>query len=577
MMLHVVTKIKTSSALRLCMDEALKNQLYYGDNLEVLRLHVKDESVDLIYLDPPFKSNQDYNILFAEHNGTMSMAQIKAFEDTWTWSQESMDAYHSVVEKGGKVSDVMQGLYKFLGNSDMMAYLAMMCPRLIEMHRVLKKTGSIYLHCDPTSSHYLKVLIDSIFRPENFQCEIVWKRTSAHSDSSTMGRTHDVILLYTKTDKFIWNPIFQAYDEKYLSTHYRYFDKDGRRYRTDNLTAKGLRGGGYEYTWKGIKGLWRCPIETMQKLEENGRIHYTKSGTPEIIRFLGEGVSLQDVWTDIPPINSQAAERLGFPTQKPEKLLERIIKSSSNEEDIVLDPFCGCGTTIAVAQHLNRKWLGIDITHLAITLIKIRLQDSYGKDVQYEVIGEPVTHTDAIELAKQDPYQFQWWALGLVGARPIEQKKGSDKGIDGRIIFFEKVGDQTPKQIIISVKSGNVSPSHIRDLIGVIQREKAEIGVYITLNEPTKDMISEATTAGYYKPELLGGEQYPKLQILTIEELLKGKTIKCPPFVKHQAGNITFKKAPISKPKKGDNSKQSNLPIGHPSPVSEQPLPSPDD
>ncbi len=525
------------------------NVLYYGDNLDILRRYIEKESVDLIYLDPPFKSEQDYNVLFAEKNGSNSKSQIKAFEDTWIWDEAALEAYAEMVEHGPqKVSQTLQGFRTFLGPSDMLAYLSMMAPRLVELRRVLKPTGSIYLHCDPTASHYLKVLLDAVFGPVNFRNEIVWKRTSAHSDSGTCGKTHDILLLYTKTAEFTWNKQYQLYDQSYIESHYRYVDESGRRYRTDNLTAGGLKGGGYEYEWNGVKKVWRCPRETMTKLDKEGRIHYTKSGTAEYIRYLDEmpGVPLQDNWVDIPPINPQAKERLGYPTQKPEALLERIISLSSNEGDTVLDPFCGCGTTVSVAQRLNRSWIGIDITYLAIALIKHRLESAYEGKADYQVVGEPVSVPDAEALARQDPYQFQWWALGLVGARPVEQKKGADRGIDGRLYFHDEPKDAQTKQIIFSVKAGKLKLEYVRDLRGVIERENAAIGVLISFHQPTKAMKEEATEAEFYHSPGWN-KKYPRLQLITIKELLRGKGIKCPPS-KH--ANVTFKKAPKAKRKK---------------------------
>jgi len=529
-----------------------KNLLYYGDNLDILRRYIKDETIDLIYLDPPFKSNQDYNVLFAEHNGSRSAAQIKAFEDTWLWDQVAAAAYENVVESGPeRVSQVMQGFRKFLGESDIMAYLAMMAPRFVELERVLKNTGAIYLHCDPAASHYLKILMDSVFRPQYFRNELVWKRTSAHSDSGTCGNTHDLLLFYTKGDTFVWNKQFQEYDQSYVDSHYRYVDSSGRKFRTDNLTAGGLTGGGYEYEWHGVKKVWRCPKERMAELEKSGRIRYTKTGTAEYIRYLDEmpGVPIQDLWTDIPPVNPQAKERLGYPTQKPQALLERIILASSNEGDVVLDPFCGCGTTIVAAQRLNRSWIGIDITQAAMVVIKQRLRDTFGARALPTIIGEPVSVADARALASDDPYQFQWWALGLVEARPIEQKKGADKGIDGRLYFHDGDKEGETKQIIFSIKAGHTGAKDVRDLRGVIEREKAEIGVFICMQEPTKAMRTEAAGADFYKSPWRE-KPYPRLQILTIEELLKGKRIDCPPLGQV---NVTFKKAPKAKGKREPN------------------------
>jgi DNA modification methylase len=515
------------------------NSLYYGDNLDVLRRYIKDETVDLIYLDPPFNSNATYNVLFAEKNGSHAAAQIKAFEDTWHWDQTAAQSYQEIVEAGEKPSQVMQAFRTFLGENDMLAYLAMMAPRLVEMRRVLKPTGSIYLHCDPTASHYLKLLMDAVFSPANYRNEITWKRTSAHNDPKRYGANVDILLFYSKSDKWTWNELYIPHSPEYVA-RFRNVDADGRKWADDNLTAKGLSGGGYEYEYKGAKSLWRCPPETMKKLDAEERLHFTKAGGIRLKRYLEDtkGVPLQCLWDDIPPINSQAQERLGYPTQKPEVLLERIIQASSNAGDTVLDPFCGCGTTISAAQKLKRLWIGIDITHLAINLIKHRLKSAFGKRVTYQVIGEPVSLPDAAELAKQDPYQFQWWALGQVGARPVEGKKGADKGIDGRLYFHDDPKGKT-RQIILSVKAGEtVTVAHVRDLRGVVDREKAEIGALICMADPTRPMRTEAASAGFYNSPW--GKKYPRLQIITIEELLAGKEIDYPPT----GANVTFDKAP---------------------------------
>lgn len=540
---------------------APENTLYFGDNLDVLRQHIRDETVDLVYLDPPFKSDATYNVLFAEKNGSQASAQIKAFEDTWHWDQAAASAYQEVVEAGEAVSQVMQAFRTFLGCNDMLAYLSMMAIRLKELHRVLKPTGSLYLHCDSTASHYLKLLLDAVFGVENFRNEIIWKRTTAHSDSKRYGRNADTILFYTKSDKWTWNQLYQEYPEEY-KRRFRHQDSDGRLWTDYDLTAKGLSGGGYEYEYKGVKSLWRVPITTMERLDREGRLYFTKNGGIRIKRYLDElpGIPLQVIWADIPPINSQAKERLGYPTQKPEALLERIIQASSNEGDLVLDPFCGCGTTIAVAHRLKRRWIGIDITHLAINLMRVRLRDSFGPEVEneYKVIGEPVTVKDAEALAKQDPFQFQCWALGLVGARPTDPKRGADKGIDGRLYFHDE-GPTTgkTKQVIISVKAGRVQVSHVRDLVGVIQREKAEIGVLISMEPPTAAMRQEAAAAGFYKSP--GGTQHPKIQLLTIEDILEdGKRVDLPPA--GWSENKTFKRAPKREKTAEDNQCYLDLP-----------------
>ena len=536
------------------------NSLYYGDNLDILRRYVRDESADLIYLDPPFNSNQTYNVLFQEKDGSQSASQIKAFGDTWHWDETAARSYEETVEAGGQVSEAMQAFRKLLGTNDMLAYVSMMAPRLVELRRVLKPTGSLYLHCDPTASHFLKLLMDAVFGPANFRTEIIWKRTSAHSDTKQgrqqHGRIHDVLLFYTKNDDWNWNPVYTEYDREYVENFYRFVEPGtGRKYRKGDLTGPGgAAKGNPQYEVMGVTRYWRYSKERMQELIRQGRVIQTKPGTvPAYKRYLDEmpGVPLQDLWTDIRPIGSQAAERLGYPTQKPVALLERIVQASSNEGDVVLDPFCGCGTTIAAAQKLDRRWIGIDITQLAISLIRYRLGDSFGKDCRFEVIGEPTSIQDATALAKEDPYQFQWWALGLVRARPVEQKKGADRGIDGRLYFHDEGRGGETKQIIFSVKAGRVTVSHIRDLVGVIHREKAQIGAFLSLEPPTSPMRREAASAGFYESPW---GKHPRIQLLTIEDLLGGKSIDYP-----QAADVTFKKA--QRVRSDPSEKQKNLPM----------------
>jgi site-specific DNA-methyltransferase (adenine-specific) len=489
-----------------------ENMLYYGDNLDILRRYIKDESVDLVYLDPPFKSNQNYNVLFKEKNGKEAASQIRAFEDTWTWSQDDEAVYADLVTKGGKVADCLQAFRTFLGPCDMLAYLVMMAPRLIELRRVLKPTGSIYLHCDPTAGHYLKMLMDATFGGNYFRREIIWD-ISVLSGFKTIAnnwiRAHDTIFYYTKDDVYTFNKQTTEHRQEYIA-RFNKVDKDGRQY-----------------------------------FDGRGKPRYLDD-------ILKKGKAIGDVWSDIMSFQQipTAKERLGYPTQKPEALLERIILASSNEGDIVLDPFCGCGTTIAAAQKLKRRWIGIDITHLAITLMKKRLLDAFGVEAQFKVMGEPTSLPDAAALAESDPYQFQWWALGLVGARPVEQKKGADKGIDGKIVFQ---GDEPGsfENVILSVKAGHVTSNHVRDLHGVIDRDKAAIGVLISMEEPTKPMQTEAVTAGFFESKTWG-KKYPKIQLLTVAELLAGKTIEMPPI--KQVG-ATFKKAGKFKGKEAEQLK----------------------
>lgn len=550
------------------MAEEWKNKLYFGDNLDILRKHVPAESIDLIYLDPPFNSSATYNILFGEKGGEKSAAQITAFEDTWQWGTESAATFHEVVTTGPKkLADLLQALHSFLGSNNMMAYLSMMAIRMVELHRVLKPTGSIYLHCDPTASHYVKLLLDSIFNPNNFRNEIIWKRTGAHSSARRLGPIHDVIFFYSKTDSYNWNPIFTEHDQKYVDSHYNQVDKDGRRWQACDLTAMGIRHGSSGEPWRGYdvasKGNhWKFTIANLNRLDAEGRIYWPeKGGWPRYKRYLDEikGVTLQDLWVDIPPINAKAKERLGYPTQKPEELLERIINSSCNEGDLVLDPFCGCGTAVAVAERLKRRWIGIDITHLAITLIKKRLRDTFSSDdlAPFTVIGEPIDYRSAEALALENRHQFEWWALGLVDARPAQdKKKGADTGIDGYIYFFDDNSGQA-KKIIVQVKSGHVTASQIRDLKGVLDREKAVIGVFVTLQDPTGPMKKEAASSGFYEPEYFPGIHFPRLQIFTIEELLAGKQVSYP----RMAPADTFKKA--ARKQKGPAPKEKQGELGY--------------
>ncbi len=541
------------------------NRLYYGDNLDVMRLHVESESVDLVYLDPPFNSNASYNVLFAEKDGTQAAAQIKAFDDTWRWDEGAARAFEEMVEAGGRVSQAMQAFRTLLGDTDMLAYLAMMAPRLVELRRVLKPTGSLYLHCDPTASHYLKLLMDAVFGANHFRNEIIWKRTHAHGSPKRFGPVHDVILFYSKSDEYLW--MFPKVEQQggYIRDHFTYSDDDGRKFQPITLTGSGVRHGESGKPWHGVDPTkvgrhWALPghivdalgihgktgQDRLDALDKTGRIYWPKKadGTPRLKWYADEaqGKTTPDVWTDIDPISAKAKERLGYPTQKPEALLDRIINASSNEGDVILDPFCGCGTTIAAAQKLKRRWIGIDITHLAITLIRSRLTDTFGGTVPYEVVGEPISIPDAAKLAVDDPYQFQWWALGLVGARPVEQKKGADKGIDGRIYFHE--GPGKTKQIILSVKAGKLHAPYVRDLRGVLEREQAEIGVLISLEEPTGPMRTEAASAGFYTSPW---GKHPRIQLVTVEDLLTGKGIDRPPA----QASVTFKRAPKATSKTG--------------------------
>jgi site-specific DNA-methyltransferase (adenine-specific) len=542
-------------------DLNLVNKLYYGDNLIIMREFIPDECVDLIYLDPPFNSKATYNVLFHEKDGTDSPAQITAFEDTWGWDMAAAATYEELVKEGpAKLSDLVQALRSFLGTNDMMAYLTMMAVRLVEMRRVLKKTGSIYLHCDPTASHYLKLVMDAVFGVKNFRNEIIWKRTSSHSDAQRCGSVHDTLLFYGKSDEVRWNRTFQDYDDTYVESYYRYQEDSGRRFMSDNLTGAGH---GPPRIF-GVKGEipppagrhWMYDQAGIDRALAEDRIFWTRNGVPRLKKYLdeAEGMPLQDIWTDLQALRSWHQERLGYPTQKPEGLLERVITASSSEGDLVLDPFCGCGTTIAVAERLHRRWIGIDITHLAITLMERRLKDTFGEQLAtYQVIGDPKDLESARALAHSNRHQFEWWALSLVEAKPAQdKKKGADTGIDGYINFFDDESGKA-KKIIVQVKSGHPQVHHVRDLCHVVDREKAVMGVFVTLEPPTLPMKKEAAGFGFYTPEHYPDRKYPRMQLLTIEELLGGAEVKYPKTLAPQA---TFKKAAVKKkaPKASDKS-----------------------
>lgn len=509
------------------------NSLYYGDNLDILREHIADESVDLVYLDPPFNSNASYNVLFKAPDGHQSHAQMEAFEDTWHWNETAERAFDDVMQSGNTdAAEMLRAMRSFLHDNDMMAYLAMMAVRLIELHRVLKPNGSLFLHCDPVASHYLKILLDSVFGPTDFRNEIIWKRTFAHGNvSKRLGDVTDTILYYAKDpSQMKWNQPFKQLSGEEIQEKYPNKDADGRRWQSVTLRNPGVRPN-LHYPYKASNGVtyqphpngWSCNLERMQKYDRENRFHFpTKSnGALRLKMYADEspGERLQSLWDDIPPIGAQAQERLGYPTQKPLILLERIIEMSSNEGDVVLDPFCGCGTTVHAAQKLRRQWIGIDITHLAISLIQKRLRDAFGP-IPIDIHGVPRDLDGARALAAQDKYQFQWWAVSLVDAVPYGgKKKGADSGIDGFIYF--KPDGRTTEKAIVSVKGGeNVGVPMVRELIQVVNREKAKIGILITLAEPTAPMKKEAIAEGFYKTEY--GE-FPRLQILTIEQLFAGR------------------------------------------------------
>lgn len=516
------------------------NTLYYGDNLEVMRKYLPDECIDLVYLDPPFNSNRDYNLLFREQSGEPAQGQIKAFTDTWQWSERAYDEFCQTCPKPALVA-LVQGFVRTLGRNDLTAYLVMMAPRLVELHRVLKPTGSLYLHCDPTASHYLKVMLDVIFGARNFMNEIAWKRYAAHSLSQgRYDRISDRIFFYCKDSRLprTFNPPTEALSEEEINERFPHVEPEtGRRFQHVSLEQSSNKSSAGET--RIIQGRtvvsemgWRWSQETFdQRLKENPYlIYWTSTGRPRYKIYADEyrGKPVGDIWTDVPYLASGDAERLGYPTQKPIALLERIIQASSNEGDIVLDPFCGCGTAIVAAQKLNRRWVGIDITHLAIALIKYRLSDMFDlkEGTDYRVVGEPTSVEDARALAQHDRDEFQKWAIGLIPrARPYQDKKGKDTGIDGVLFFKDDLKD--PKRALIQVKSGRVSVKDVRDFRGVLEREGATLGLFVTLEPPTRDMVQEAEQAGFYTTPL-GNLRIPRLQIRTVEALLGGEGFAIP-------------------------------------------------
>lgn len=562
----------------------MKNALYYGDNLPALRDNIATESVDLIYLDPPFNSNANYNVLFKSSGGVRSQAQIEAFEDTWHWGIEAEGVFNKVMQSGNTdAADMLRAVRSFLGENDMMAYLAMMAVRLIELHRVLKPTGSLYLHCDPTASHYLKVILDAVFGAKNYLNEIIWRRTGSHNKANRYGPVHDVIHFYRKTSDYKHRPVFRPYLKGHVDSYFKKSDDRGR-YWTNSVHGAGVRYGASGQPWRGYDPTakqrhWAIPSDLVEALGIDPDLSISDkldafvslgvlelpdldSGSlPTYRQYLerSPGMLLQDIWAyhphthgvlygtnesideDVRWLTAQGDdERLGYPTQKPVALLERILLASSGPGDVVLDPFCGCGTAVHAAQKLGRKWIGIDITHLAIGLIERRLKDAF-PGITFEVHGTPKDLDGARDLMRRDAFQFQWWAVSLIDAQPYAgKKKGADGGIDGLIYFRSDA--KTTERAVVSVKGGdNIGVPMIRDLKGVLDREKAPIGVFLTLAAPTKPMVTEAASAGFYE---LGGRQYPRLQIFTIEDALKGAR----PAIPLVDAGAAFKRAPRENP-----------------------------
>jgi len=517
-----------------------ENQLYYGDNLEVLREHIKDASVDLVYLDPPFNSNRAYSLLFKEKSGDDSQAQMEAFDDTWVWSYESEALYMELMQTSGtanKVKDALEAMRRLLGDNDVLAYMVMMTARLIELRRVLKPTGSLYLHCDPTASHYLKLVLDAIFGQENFRNEIIWQRSTGKSLSTRrLPNNHDVIFVYSISDALQWfdAEAFLPYDEQELDAKtagkYRHRDADGRLYRLDSLINPNRNRPNLTYEFLGVTRVWRWTKQRMEQGHREGIVVQTAPGrVPQMKRYLDEqrGRPLGDVWADIPPINSRAAERLGYPTQKPMALLERIIKLATVAGDVVLDPFCGCGTTVDAAQKLGRRWIGIDVTTLAVDLIDARLRKTYTEAIQdtYDMLGIPRDRAGAEALFKRSPFEFERWVVMMLDGQPNEKQVG-DKGIDG-VIRFPIDAKGNSDRALISVKGGATNPGHVRDLFGTVESQRAAMGIFVSMNTPTKGMLEAANHSGAYNHPA-NGQRFPKVQIITVQDLLDDKKPNMP-------------------------------------------------
>lgn len=534
--------------------EQHKNHLYFGDNLTVLRKYVKDETVDLVYLDPPFNSNRNYSVIFNKHGEVDAAAQIEAFEDTWHWTPETETQYTEFVTTApGAVADALTAFRTMLGENDAMSYLVNMAPRLVELHRVLKPTGSLYLHCDPTMSHYLKVLLDGIFDARNFRSEIIWQRYGAHSNSKGFGAIHDVILFYAKTQSAKFEKQYEAHNPEYVAQRYRHADPDGRLFREQTLVNPSVRPN-LQYPYTALNGEtyphpangWKYSPERMRELDEQGRLLYPtkQGGLLRLKNYLDEmnGMPVQDLWVDVGYIGSTSPERLGYPTQKPVALLERILRASSDPGDVVLDPFCGCGTTIDAAQKLGRRWIGIDITYISVDLIIKRLQHTYGNDITktFETTGIPRDYAAAQAMFTKDAFEFERWAVSLVSAQPNAKQVG-DKGIDGVGRFI--LGKGEVGKVLVSVKGGKtLNPSMVRDLAGTVKTQGAELGILITLAPATKGVTDAINHGGVWRHPA-NGEEFPVLQHVTIKDLMQGKRPKLPsmykPYIEAKKQKVT--------------------------------------
>ncbi|MCY4072813.1 MAG: DNA methyltransferase [Chloroflexi bacterium] len=527
--------------------------LYAADCLDVLNDadELPSESVDLIYLDPPFNSNSSYNLPFKGRD--KSLKPVEAFKDTWAWTAEDKSRLEemgrdprtrslaTIVKFAAEVEGKPSGRGK--NKTSLASYLLHMALRLRAMRRALKKTGSIYLHCDPTAGHYLKLVMDAIYGQKNYRNTIIWKRTSSHNDAKRFGNVHDELMYYTKENSPTWNTLYLEYDEDYVQKAFRYQDDDGRKWASSDLTATSKQGGGYEYEWNGVTRLWLCPVGTMERLESENRLHYTKSGLARRKRYLDEasGVMLNDVWTDINPIGSHAKERLGYPTQKPLALLERIISASSNPGDLVLDPFCGCGTTVHAAEALRRRWIGIDISPFSTGLIRERIAHNFPllskRDIS--IRGIPETIQQARDLARRDKFEFEKWVCGFIGAEGMFRQpgeRGADGGVDGLLKFYRFVPKKVAKAeyAVVQVKGGKVSPDAVRALRETVDRLSVTAGVLVCFRQYMSTVDNQRSHDSF--DDVFGS--YPVIQGYSIEDLLANKPLDLPTYGRQRQGAL---------------------------------------
>ena len=534
--------------------------LYYGDCLEWMDCW-PDECVDLVYLDPPFNSQTNYNVLFsAELAGE---AQFQAFADTWQWDEaagERMAMFEGAI--ANPLHDAVCGLFRLLGPSGMMAYLTYMAERLLPTRRLLKPTGSIYLHCDPTASHYLKALMDAIYGGRNFRNEITWRRINPTGRASRrFANNADTILYYGKSDQQIWNPQFLPHDPEYVKRMYRYKDEAGRLYRLGDLKGAGTRKGSSGKPWRGVDpnetgSHWAIPNKALPEdatglssqdkldlLDDMGRIYWPEKGkVPSYKRYLDEmpGTPVDNIWNDISGLSSKSSERLGYDTQKPLALLERIILASSNEGQIVLDPFCGCGTSVEAAHKLNREWVGIDISPYAIDVIRNRRKGL--QDVPIQTDGIPNSLSAARMLAREKPFAFETWAVcRLPGFAPNDPKfQIGDRGIDGRGKLAEKPENYPSRLALAQVKGGKFSASQFRDFMHVLERDKAAVGCFLTLDPIPASARADAKQYGSLK---VAGQHYDRLHPFSIRDYFDRRPPVLPAMLDPYTGKPVYQMA----------------------------------